>query len=325
MANQAVAQQQKKLKFLVDKSSEIIMKQAVTLQVQQVNPQVFANALGNALIASPGLANCKPESVFAGIRNAIRDGIVPDGREGALVANRDGSVMYLPMKEGLSRAFCSKTGASIRSGVIFENDEVLELDVGTNPVIRIKPCILGDRGAFLAAWAMVKMPDGETYGRVMNKDEVDRARAKSRAKAGPWSVWYERMAEKCVIKSLLNSLRHLIPRNEEAVKLGEGDVGIESMLLNDPEYEGEIVQDDGPTGEDATVVDVDPNTGEVIGEQKPEEREREPAKSESKPAKSESTSPKSGKSPRPGNRRDDPPPEPKGGNGGGEFDFDLPD
>ena len=250
----AVAVQQRRLATMKDRAREIVNDQRAVLAVQGIDPRVFAAALGNAIIANPGLSSCDPASVFAGVRAAIRDGICPDGREGALVPKRDGTCLYLPMKEGLARAFCQATRAAHRCGSVHENDEIVEIDIGINPVIKVKPCVVGKRGELLLAWSYIKMPDGEEYVRIFNKDDVENARSQSRARSGPWVTWYQRMAEKAVSKSHFNSLKHLIPRNMVALEQGIGEVGVEHMLSADPEFEEETVIDGtAERVEDATV------------------------------------------------------------------------
>ena len=241
--NAVVQRQQKRLATLRTRSYKIVDDLKRILAVQGIEPGVFASALGNAIIANPALADCHPPSLFAGVRAAIRDGICPDGREGVLVARKDKEVLYLPMKEGLARGFCQPTGAIHRCGSVHENDEVVELDIGIDPQIKIKPCVVGDRGDFLFCWSYIRMPDGESYVRVFNKSDVELARAKSRARSGPWVTQYARMAEKSVSKSHFNALRHMIPRNTKALAEGLGEVGIDAMLSHDPEFDDETVID----------------------------------------------------------------------------------
>ena len=335
MANtQLVKVQQERLKFLVEKANSVIESQQVTLATQGIPAQTFAQGLSNAILTTPALAFCPPADVFKGVRLAIRDGIVPDGREGVLVPlqkyqdqgiTKYKACTYFPMKEGLARSFCDATGAVFRAGCIRENDEVLELDIGIEPKIRIKPCLIGDPGKVVAAWAYVRLPNGEEYVRVFNEQDIKKARAASRANTGPWDVWYERMAEKSVGKSLLNSLRHMVPRKFVDVG-GDGlvqDVGFGAMIEDDPEYA------------DAVVIDGEAEEVQVEGATEPGEQGQAAAAAEAAAAQAKAdeakADPEAQEQPAPKRRRrrqqqtkDEPKepeaPAPQGDSGG--FDFE---
>ena len=207
---QNLATVQKKLQSVAERGKSIVLMQHAQISQWGIDPGVFADSLVNAVMANPAIANCEPDTVFKAVRKAVNDGIVPNGRDGVLIPKRNGDCTYLPMKEGLARAFTQSTGGKLFSGYIQENDEILELDLGTDPVIRVRPALL-EPGEVIAAWAMIEMPDGTRYARLLNKQQLTKARNASAAKDGPWSVWYERMAEKSAAKSVLNANRHLIP------------------------------------------------------------------------------------------------------------------
>lgn len=298
MANQALVKvQQQHLKFLVDKSAGVVMGQEATLATQGISPDTFAAALANAILTTPALAWCPPAEVFKGVRLAIRDGIVPDGREGVLVpldkyveddVTKYKSCAYFPMKEGLARAFTEATGAIFRTGVIRENDEIVDIDVGITPTIKVKPCLIGDPGDLIAAWAYLRMKNGEEFVRIFSKADVNKAKGASRARSGPWQTWYERMAEKSVGKSLLNSQRHLIPRQFVSLDDGRREaVGLTSMLENDPEFDDAVVID----GEAEEIVEAESaQTEEAAQEEQPaaaKTRRRRRTKAEMEAARQE--------------------------------------
>ena len=240
--NQAVALQQKALLGFSTKSKLIISEQSALLMQYGINPDVFGSALHNAIISNPMIAECTEVSVFKAVRDSISQGICPDGREAAMVPFNakiqvDGKDVwvkeckFLPMKEGLARVFTQAVKGRLQSGRIYEGDEILELDLGMNPKISIRPDLFGERGNLIGTWSSLKLPDGQIFLKVFTRVEIEAARNASRAKNGPWNNYYGAMAEKSVVKSLLNSLRHLIPKDSAHA------ARMDAMLDKDPEHE----------------------------------------------------------------------------------------
>ena len=221
----AVAERQRKLHKMLTDGQQIILRQSSVLMSYGIKPDVFANGAYNALMTNPALADCFPDQFFKALRHSIRDGIVPDGREGVIVpiamknpengkwfAGKPGCAYY-PMREGLARAFVSATKCRLKFGAVRENDQH-KLTLGLEPKLEHEPALGQDRGDLLFAWCWHRMPDGDEDMSIMEKDEVDMAMSKSRAKDGPWKDWYERMAIKSVIKRHANAYRHLIPKDQ---------------------------------------------------------------------------------------------------------------
>ena len=163
MANQVVDPRERLGKY-AHKAREIITEQSSLLMQYGINPTIFADSLYNAMISTPAIADCKPESVFKAVRKSCVDGLVPDGREAALVPLQNGDCIYMPMNEGLCRMFAGATGAKLRVGVVRANDEH-EIDLGTDPKIMHRPKFIEDRGEVIFAWFMATMPDGDRVRR----------------------------------------------------------------------------------------------------------------------------------------------------------------
>ena len=78
--------------------------------------------------------------------------------------------------------------------------------IGTDPAITHVPAV-GDRGEFLAAYAVARLPNGCVQFVVLDSDEIQRIRSASASSdSGPWVAWFEEMAKKSAIRRLVKQL-----------------------------------------------------------------------------------------------------------------------
>lgn len=182
-----------------------------------VSPEAFQNA---AIIAFQGegeLHRCSPESVFKALRILAGAGLVPDGREAAIV--RFGSqAQAMPMVAGLIKvARNSGKVASLWADVVYET-EVLEVWIEDGKPRWNHSMTDGERidamargGKIRGAFAVAKMTDGTIDFQPMSRDEIElRRKASANQKgdqpSGIWQKWYGEMAKKTVIRNLAKRL-----------------------------------------------------------------------------------------------------------------------
>lgn len=172
---------------------------------ESVPPSRFVRVLVSALMENPELAEAAdhPSILRASVRAAV-DGLMPDGREAALVVYKR-QAQYQPMVGGY-RKIAAECGWALEARAVHAADE-FRYELGLEPVLVHVPAT-GDRGELTHVYAVGRELHGP--GRmvdVMTKAEVDRIRATSRSKdRGPWVEWYDRMAEKTVARRLFKSL-----------------------------------------------------------------------------------------------------------------------
>lgn len=194
-----------------------------------VRQERFVRAVATALLDNPDLAD--PEkveraSVFQSLLKSAQDGLVPDGREAALVVFGRKAV-YMPMIGGF-RKIAAESGWTIRTAVVHEHDE-FEVELGVEQKVRHVPVRPGtDPGDPIAAYAVGAHGDGRREVEVMTVDEIEQVRAGSRSKdRGPWVDWWSRMAEKTVGRRLFAKLplgdRERIERVLEAARMEPAD------------------------------------------------------------------------------------------------------
>ena len=207
-----------------------------------IKPEKFQRVVMTVVQQTPELLAADRRSLLASCTKCAADGLVPDGREAALVMfntkNKDGSwekrVQYMPMLVGiLKRARNSGEIAGVIVNVVREGDEFTRRpDDFDKPVEHRMPKLGESRGRAIGAYALVKLKDGTIMHDVMDRDEIERVRAVSRAKdSGPWVQWWDEMARKTVFKRLSKYL----PMDAEA----------EDFLRRDDEAEAAPV-DSGP-------------------------------------------------------------------------------
>lgn len=166
----------------------------------------FIRVTVTALNQSPELITTDRASLFTALIKCAQDGLLPDGREAALVKFGD-TATYMPMIGGL-RKIAAKHGLSLAAYVVYENDE-FSYELGITPDVHHKPPHLTeDRGDPIGAYAVATdRRTGEKYLDVMSKGEIERIRQESKGKnSGPWTKHWGEMARKTVGRRLFKQL-----------------------------------------------------------------------------------------------------------------------
>jgi phage RecT family recombinase len=174
----------------------------------------FVRATVTALMQNPDLAaQASHDTIFTALIRSAQDGLVPDGREAALVVY-GGKAQYLPMIGGY-RKIAAEHGWALQTACVYENDE-FEHELGLDPKLRHVQARPGvDRGDIIAAYCVARHRNGERLVEVMLRDELDKIRGTSKKPtSGPWKDWTDRMYEKTVGKRAFAKLP-LYGRDEE--------------------------------------------------------------------------------------------------------------
>lgn len=109
----------------------------------------------------------------------------------------------------------------IEARVVYEKDH-FDWELGITPRIDHKPPKFGgDRGPMVGVYAFAIMHNDEILLEVMSREDVDKIRARSKAKDnGPWVTDYEEMAKKTVVRRLSKYLP-LSPEFFDAVQTSD--------------------------------------------------------------------------------------------------------
>lgn len=160
----------------------------------------FKRVVVTAINRNPDLyTKADRRSLFLACTQCASDGLIPDGREAALVIY-GGKVQYLPMVQGvLRRMRNSGEVASVDAQAVYQNDK-FSYRLGDHAEIIHEPT-LGDPGNLIGVYAIIKLTNGEVIREVMNRAAIEKVRSVSRSKdRGPWVDWYPEMARKSVIR-----------------------------------------------------------------------------------------------------------------------------
>ena len=169
-------------------------------------PERFKRVVLTAIQNNPGLMKVERRSFFNACMRAAQDGLLPDGRDGAIVEFNDkarGPIAQWMVMIGGLRKKVRNSGeiASWDVYVVFENDK-FELRARRRPV---HPAQAGDGGPRKADRSLQRgvLQDGEKSREVMSIEEIEKVRQASRSKDnkfGPWVQWYEEMCRKTVAR-----------------------------------------------------------------------------------------------------------------------------
>jgi phage RecT family recombinase len=203
--------------------------------------EFFLRVIITACAQNPDLIYANRRTLFLACVKAATDGLVPDGREGALVvyatdvSQRDpqtgvkntfkiDAVQWMPMVYGIrKRMRNSGQVLSASAEAVYRHDR-FSYQLGDEPYIEHEPAPLDqDRGELIGAYAIIKLTNGEVLRDVLSKKDVEAAHAVSRATNSPmWQKFpgeaYRKTAlRRCSKQAPLSAIdRQVLDRDEEA-------------------------------------------------------------------------------------------------------------
>jgi len=166
---------------------------------KHVSPERFVRVLMTAVQTTPALLNADRRTLFASAMKASQMGLLPDGREGAIVTFKD-QCQFMPMVAGVMKMVRNSGEISTWSvQAVYENDN-FDFCLGDEEHITHKPA-LSNRGKLIAVYSIVSMKDGEKSREVMSVEDVNGIRGRSRSgNSGPWVTDFAEMAKKTVVR-----------------------------------------------------------------------------------------------------------------------------
>ena len=181
-------------------SGEKMREQFAAALPKHLTPERFCRVAITALTRTPKLASCTQESLFRCLLDLSAFGIEPDGRRAHLIPYGNQCTLILDWKGLAELAMRSGIIAKLHADIVCEND-VFEYNLGeiTRHVIDWKQ----PRGAMYAAYAMAVTKEGPVFVAVLNKEEIDAIRRRSKSGgSGPWVTDYNEMAKKTAFRRL---------------------------------------------------------------------------------------------------------------------------
>jgi recombination protein RecT len=197
------------------KSSLKLMEPQFKMALPQHIPvEKFIRVVQTAIQTNKDLVDSDRTSFFAACMKSAADGLIPDGKEAALVTfkTKDGNkqVQYMPMVAGiLKKVRNSGELATITSQLVYENDKFSYRVDSDGEHLSHEPNLFGDRGKLIGTYAMAKLKDGSLFLEVMTMEQVEAVKKSSRAaQYGPWAGPF---ATEMIRKTVLRRLSKRLP------------------------------------------------------------------------------------------------------------------
>jgi recombination protein RecT len=225
-----VPSKQTQIKDLLTKHSEQIQQALPT----HIRADHFIRTALTCVNKSPSLLECTVPSLMGALLTAAQLGLMPDGVLGEAyllpynnskkVGNKwisSKEVQFIPGYRGLVQlALRSGQVKSFQAREVYEND-TFDYEFGLEPKLIHKPIKDGERGELVYVYAVVSYLNGGVAFEVMNINEIEYIRAKSKAPNSPaWTQFYSEMAKKTVIRKIAK-MSPLSPEFNKAVGLDE--------------------------------------------------------------------------------------------------------
>ncbi|MBB5709293.1 recombinase RecT [Sphingomonas xinjiangensis] len=172
-----------------------------------ITVEKFTRVAMTAVQNNPDLQNADRNSLFGAIVRLAQDGLLPDGREAAIVMFGK-QAQAMPMIAGvLKKIRQSGDVAYVSAQIVYSNDR-FKWTLGFDENVEHEPAPLDQEpGEAVAAYAVAVLKDGSRLLEVMRKSEIEKVRNVSRAKGnGPWVQWWGEMARKTVMRRLSKRL-----------------------------------------------------------------------------------------------------------------------
>jgi recombination protein RecT len=186
----------------IDQVRDAITKMAPQFKMalpSHVQPEKFQRVVLTALQQTPALLECDRSSLYGAAMRAAQDGLLPDGREGAIVTF-SGKAQWMPMVAGIMKKVRNSGEISTWSVQVVKANDAFDYQLGDDEKIIHKPA-LRDRGETIGAYSIVTMKDGEKSREFMDVDQIKSIQMRSRsANAGPWKSDWDEMAKKTVVR-----------------------------------------------------------------------------------------------------------------------------
>lgn len=187
----------------------------------------FGRVVLTALQRTPKLLACTKQSLFNACMLAAQDGLLPDGREGAIVPYADGKAdqaQWMPMIEGLRKKARNSGEISNWEVHIVRARDQFEVVLGDSPRIDHKPYFgAEDPGEIIGAYSIAWLKDGTISRDVMTIRDIQKIKNISKAAKGPWSnpTFFPEMCKKTVARRHYKQLPHAAELDEFIKRLDE--------------------------------------------------------------------------------------------------------
>jgi recombination protein RecT len=217
----------------------------------------FKRVVMTAIQHNPQLVMADRYTLWTSATKAAQDGLLPDGREGALVIFRTkvkvkdktgkeveqwiDAVTWMPMIAGIRKKV--RNSGEIKdwnARVVYQKDKFV-YRLGDDEFIEHEPYTGSDEpGEIVAAYSIARLKSGEVSREVMTRRQIDKVRLVSKSKDGPaWTQWFDEMARKTVARRhskvlpMSTDLDDLIRQDDHLYEVGAQETAPQRPKLAD--------------------------------------------------------------------------------------------
>lgn len=175
----------------------------------------FVRVAMTAINSDPGLRQADRNSLFGAVTKLAQDGLLPDGREAALVifnTKQNGEwvkkVQAMPMVSGLLKMMRQSGEVAWIDAQVVRQGDHFQYRPGLDEMPIFEPDWFGKRGGVVGVYAIAKLKSGEIVPpEIMSLEQIEQVRDVSKAKdKGPWVDWFDQMALKTVLRRYMKRL-----------------------------------------------------------------------------------------------------------------------
>lgn len=194
---------------------------------EHVSAKKFIRVVQTAIQLKPELLSADRRKLFGELMKCAQDGLVPDGREAAIIPYA-GDPKYIPMIGGIcKKARNSGLIKAIDSVVVYENDHYEAWTDETGPHFKHMRA-KGDRGKVVLTMAYAITSDGGFFLEEIDEQQMAKIEACCRAKNTPWKGSFkDEMRRKSAIRRLSKyrlpssaDIEDVIRRDDDLYDLG---------------------------------------------------------------------------------------------------------
>lgn len=221
-------------------------QQFLAVLPEHISPKKFMRVVLTAIQNNGQLQNADRATLFTSALRAAQDGLLPDGREGALVIY-GGKVQWLPMVAGIRKRVRQSGEIATWDAYVVRQKDDFDFAFGDKPYITHKPSMDPDRGPIIAAYSVATLKSGEISREVMTKAQLDQVKRASKSSgSGPWKDWEEEMCRKSVLKRHAKSLPMSTEVGEFVRSVDGGADPLEAAMSAAPRVIENPLSDDEP-------------------------------------------------------------------------------
>lgn len=191
---------------------------------EHISASKFEATVLQAISANADILQASRQSLFQACLKCAGDGLLPDGREAALVVYRGkngATVSYIPMIAGIFKKIRNSGELeSVASNVVHERDEFKFWVDDSGEHLEHKPIVFGQRGEAIGVYAIAKTKGG-TYIEVLSKEEVESVRKAS--KSGQFGAWTGDFKFEMWRKTAVKRLAKRLPTSSDVVSFLKSD------------------------------------------------------------------------------------------------------